>query len=211
MNATRDPRASPEARLVAGLAALKLDPALAQSLLRYLGELVLWNKAYNLTSVRDPAEMVTRHLLDSLAVLPHVRGRVIDVGSGAGLPGIPLALANPKLAVTLLDSNGKKTRFLRHTARQVPVLVEIAEARAESHEPIQRYDTVISRAFTTLRQFLEWTGGLGADDGRWLAMKGKLDAQELADVPPGFRVEQTIGLKVPGLDEERHLIIATRT
>lgn len=208
---TRDPRSSPEARLLAGLMGLKLDPQLAQPLLRYLGELVLWNKTYNLTSVRDPAEMVTRHLLDSLAVLPHVRGRVVDVGSGPGLPGIPLALANPKLAVTVLDSNGKKTRFLRHAARQVPVLVEVVEARAEAHEPIQRYDTVISRAFTTLRQFLEWTGPLGADDGRWLAMKGKLDAQELADVPPGFRVEQTIGLKVPGLDEDRHLIIATRT
>ena len=207
----RDPRASPEARLIAGLAALKLDPALAGPLLKYLGELVLWNKAYNLTSVREPADMVTRHLLDSLAVLPYARGRVLDVGSGAGLPGIPLALANAALAVTVLDSNGKKARFLRHAARQIPVLVEVVEARAEAYSPVQRFDTVVSRAFASLRGFLETTEPLGADDGRWLAMKGKLDRQELADVPPGFRVEQEIQLKVPGLDEERHLIIATRS
>ena len=207
----RDPRASSEARLIAGLAALKLDPALAGPLLRYLGELVLWNKAYNLTSVREPAEMVTRHLLDSLAVLPYARGRVLDVGSGAGLPGIPLALANAALAVTVLDSNGKKARFLRHAARQIPVLVEVVEARAEAYSPVQRFDTVVSRAFASFREFLETTEPLGADDGRWLAMKGKLDRQELADVPPGFRVEQEIQLKVPGLDEERHLIIATRS
>lgn len=209
---TRSPKDSPEARLLAGLVALKLDPALAGPLLKYLGELVLWNKAYNLTAVREPAEMVTRHLLDSLAVLPHVEGRVADVGAGAGLPGIPLALANGALNVTLLDSNGKKARFLRHVQRTLPLTnVEIVEARAEAFEPPARYDTVISRAFASLRQFLEATARLGADHGRWLAMKGKLDRQELADVPPGFRVGQEIQLKVPGLDEERHLIIATRS
>lgn len=188
--------------------ALRLDGALAAPLLRYLGELVLWNKAYNLTAVRDPAEMVTRHLLDSLAVLPHARGRVVDVGSGAGLPGIPLALANPALHVTLLDSNGKKARFLRHAQRQVPVTnAEVVEARAEAFRPPARFDTIVSRAFAALGDFLRTTAELAAPDGRWLAMKGKLDAKELADVPPGFRVEQEIQLQVPGLDEERHLII----
>ena len=208
----KDARASPEARLLAGLVALRLDPALAAPLLKYLGELVLWNKAYSLTAVRDPAEMVTRHLLDSLVVLPHVEGRTCDVGAGAGLPGIPLALANAALNVTLLDSNGKKARFLRHVQRVLPLTnVEIVEARAEAFQPPARYDTVITRAFGALGEFLESTARLGAEHGRWLAMKGKLDRKELADVPPGFRVEQEIQLKVPGLDEERHLIIVSHT
>jgi 16S rRNA (guanine527-N7)-methyltransferase len=208
----KDPRSSPEGRLLAGLLALKLDPALAAPLLKYLGELVLWNKAYNLTSIRDPAEMVTRHVLDSLATLPHVEGRVVDVGSGAGLPGVPLALANSALNVTLLDSNGKKARFLRHVQRTIPLTnVEVVEARAEAFQPPARFDTVISRAFGSQREFLEATAGLGGGNGRWLAMKGKLDRQELADVPPGFRVEQEIQLKVPGLDEDRHLIITTHS
>ncbi len=208
----RDPKSSPEARLLAGLMALKLDPALAAPLLKYLGELVIWNKVYNLTSVREPVEMVTRHLLDSLVVLPQVQGRTVDVGSGAGLPGIPLALANPALHVTLLDSGGKKARFLRHVQRSLPLTnVEVVEARSEAFAPPARFDTVITRAFGSLREFLEQTAALGADRGRWLAMKGKLDRKELAAVPPGFRIEQEIALKVPGLDEDRHLIIATRT
>jgi 16S rRNA (guanine527-N7)-methyltransferase len=206
----KSPRNSPEARLLAGLVGLRLDPALAGPLLRYLGELVLWNKAYNLTAVRDPADMVTRHLLDSLSVLPHVQGRVVDVGSGAGLPGIPLAIANPALNVTLLDSNGKKARFLRHAQRVLPLgNVEVVEARAEAWAPPARFDTVISRAFASLAQFLAATARLGAPDGRWLAMKGKLDRAELAAVPAGFRVERELPLQVPGLDEERHLIVVS--
>ncbi len=209
---SRSPKNSPEARLLAGLVALRLDPALATALLKYLGELVLWNKTYNLTSVRDPAEMVTRHLLDSLTLLPHVSGRVIDIGSGAGLPGIPLALATSALHVTLLDSGGKKARFLRHVQRaQSLVNVEVVEARAEAFKPAERFDCIVTRAFGSLREFLEITAHLGADRGRWLAMKGKLDRKELADVPAGFRVEQEIQLHVPGLDEQRHLIIAVKT
>jgi len=207
----KSPKNSPEARLLAGLVALKLDPALAAPLLKYLGELVSWNRAYSLTSVREPAEMVTRHLLDSLSILPHVEGRTCDVGSGAGLPGIPLALANPALHVSLLDSTGKKARFLRHAQRTLPLTnVEVIEARAERYVPPQRFDTVVTRAFGSLRDFLEATARLGAERARWLAMKGKLDRKELADVPPGFRVEQEIQLTVPGLDEERHLILVTR-
>ncbi|MGQ0585707.1 MAG: 16S rRNA (guanine(527)-N(7))-methyltransferase RsmG [Gammaproteobacteria bacterium] len=208
----KSPKNSPEGRLLAGLVALKLDLALAGPLLKYLGELVIWNKAYNLTAVREPVEMVTRHLLDSLVLLPHVEGRTVDVGSGAGLPGIPLALANSALHVTLLDSGGKKARFLRHAQRTLPLTnVEVVEARAEAFAPPARFDTVITRAFGSLRDFLEQTASLGADRGRWLAMKGKLDRKELADLPPGFRIEQEIALKVPGLDEDRHLIIVTRT
>jgi 16S rRNA (guanine527-N7)-methyltransferase len=213
------PRNSPEARLLAGLVALRLDPALAAPLLKYLGELVLWNKTYNLTSVRDPAEMVTRHLLDSLTLLPHVGAahgrdscRLIDIGSGAGLPGIPLALATSALHVTLLDSGGKKARFLRHVQRAMSLAnVEVAEARAEAFKPAQRFDCVVTRAFGSLREFFETTAHLGADRGRWLAMKGKLDRKELADVPAGFRIEQQVQLHVPGLDEQRHLIIAVKT
>lgn len=209
---TRSPKNSPEARLLAGLVALRLNPALAGPLLKYLGELVIWNKVYNLTSVRDPAEMVTRHLLDSLSILPHVKGRTVDVGSGAGLPGIPLAIANPALHVTLLDSGGKKARFLRHVERTLPLTnVEVVEARAEDFEPTARFDTIVTRAFGTLGEFLDVTARLGTEHGRWLSMKGKLDRKELARVPPGFRVEPEIQLQVPGLDEQRHLIIATKT
>lgn len=207
----KEVRASPEARLLAGLVTLKLDLALAGPLLKYLGELVAWNKAYNLTAVREPAEMVTRHLLDSLVVLRWVEGRVLDVGSGAGLPGIPLAMANSALNVTLLDSNGKKTRFLRHVQRALALTnVEIAEARAEAFEPPARYDTVLSRAFGSLHEFLKATARLGALHGRWLAMKGKLDAAEAKELPPGFEIVDTARLHVPGLAEERHLIVVSR-
>jgi 16S rRNA (guanine527-N7)-methyltransferase len=204
----RDARASPEGRLLAGLIALKLDPALAGPLLRYLGELVLWNKAYNLTAVRDPAEMVTRHLLDSLAVLPLAEGRVIDVGAGAGLPGVPLALAHPALNVTLLDSNGKKARFLRHVQRTVPLTnVEVVEARAEGFEPPARYDTVMTRAFGSLAEFCAAAARLCAPGGRLVAMKGKLDEKELAAIPAAVELKETRRLTVPGLDEDRHAVI----
>ena len=208
--AARNPKDSPEARLLAGLLALKLEPALAGPLLKYLGELVIWNKAYNLTAVREPAEMVTRHLLDSLSVLPFVSGRVLDAGSGAGLPGLPLAIAKPDVHVTLLDANGKKARFLRHAQRQLGLgNVDVVEERAEKHKPGTPYKGVISRAFASLREFLEATATLAGPDGQWLAMKGKLDPAELADVPPGFKIMQTPRLTVPGLAEDRHLVICS--
>ena len=198
---------NPEGRLLAGLVGLKLDPALAEPLLRYLGELVLWNKAYNLTAVRDPVEMVTRHLLDSLTVLPHVSGRVADIGTGAGLPGLPLAIANPALHVTLLDSGGKKTRFLRHVQRVMALPnVEVVEARAEAWTSAQPFDFVVSRAFGPLEDFLLNSAKFMGPHGRWLAMKGKLDAKELASLPAGYVLEETMALQVPGLHEDRHLL-----
>lgn len=199
--------------LTAGLAVLSLslpDDA-APRLLAYLDTLAKWNAAYNLTAVRQPRDMVTRHLLDSLAVLPRVRGPLVDVGSGAGLPGVPLAIARPDIAVTLLDSNGKRTRFLRHVVRSLPLAnATVAEARAEEHRPPAPYATVICRAVARLSDFLDLTRHLAAEDGQWLAMKGKLDPDELTEVPEDFRIVDAQPLTVPGLPEARHLVVVTR-
>ena len=206
------PKTSPEARLLAGLAAMKLDLALAEPLLAYLGQLVRWNSAYNLTSVRDPSEMITRHVLDSLVTLPFVRGlRLIDIGAGAGLPGIPLAMVKPELHVSLLDSNGKKARFLSHAQRTLGLKnVEVVEQRAEGYAPAERFSGVIARAFGSLGEFLGATSHLGTADGQWLAMKGKLDPKELKDIPPEFQIVEVKPLLVPGLNETRHLIVVSR-
>lgn len=208
--------AEPVALLDAGLRRLGLDAALAAPLQVYLAELEKWNAAYNLTAVRDPAEMVTRHLLDSLALLPAVGeiviSRLLDVGSGAGLPGIPLALARPDWQVAVLDSNGKKARFLRHAVRTLDLRnVEVIEARVEVHEPAQVYDAITSRAFSALGEFFSLTVPLLARGGHWLAMKGRLDDNELADLPPFVSAPRAVRLQVPGLHEDRHLVIATRS
>ena len=198
------------ARLTQGLNQLGLaQPELAPRLLTYLDELERWNSAYNLTAVRDKNEMVTRHLLDSLTVLPYVDGRVLDVGSGAGLPGIPLALANPDLQVTLLDSNGKKARFMRQAKRVLKLPnVEIVQSRVENYQPAQTFDRVISRAFARLPDFLKLCARLVSLEGSLLAMKGRLDPEEMSDVPPEVKLIETKKLSVPGLKEDRHLVIA---
>lgn len=208
--------AEPQARLDAGLRELGLDAALAAPLMLYLAELEKWNAAYNLTSVRDPAEMVTRHLLDSLALLPALDGlsitRLLDVGSGAGLPGIPLALARPQWQVALLDSNGKKARFLRHAVRVLGLgNAEVIESRVESHEPEEPYDAITSRAFSALAEFCALTRPLLADGGHWLAMKGRVDDNEMAALPPFVSAPRVIRLAVPGLSEARHVVIAACT
>lgn len=197
--------------LDAGLRQLGLDLQLQSPLLDYLSLLTKWNRAYNLSAVREPLEMVTRHLLDSLVVLPWIDGaRLLDVGSGAGLPGIPLALARPDLQVVLLDSNGKKTRFLQQAKLELGLAnVEVVNERVESYRPSQPFDIVISRAFSELSEFLRLTDHLLAPTGRWLAMKGRLDENELAEISPD-RVKLH-PLRVPGLDAERHLIEITRT
>ncbi len=203
-------RAVPERLLAQGLAGLGLDgPPLAARLLEFLGELGKWNRAYNLTAIRDPAEMVTKHLLDSLAILPLVLGRVLDVGAGAGLPAVPLALADATLHVTALDSNGKKARFLREAVRTLPLPnVRVAQVRAQ--ELTGTFDCITARAFAALGEMLEWGGHALAPDGVWLASKGRVQEAELAQVPPGFRVVAVHRLAVPGLDAERHLVeIAT--
>jgi len=154
--------------------------------------------------------MVTRHLLDSLAILPHVSGATLaDLGSGAGLPGIPLAIAAPARETLLVDSNGKKARFLREAVRKLALAnARVAESRVENVEGT--FDCITARAFASLGDMLAWGGHLLARDGCWLALKGRFPDDELADVPDAFEIERTVELNVPGLDAERHLVILKR-
>lgn len=199
-------------RLDDGLAALDLDlsDAVRDRLIAYVELLARWNAAYNLTAVRDPGEMVARHLLDSLAIAPYVSGTTLaDLGSGAGLPGIPLALVAPERQVTLVDSNGKKARFLREAVRALKLAnVRVIEGRVQ--DVPGQFDCVTARAFATLADMLNWAGGLLADGGNWLAMKGKVDEAEIAAVPAGFRVERIVTLQVPATVGERHLIVVRK-
>jgi 16S rRNA (guanine527-N7)-methyltransferase len=183
----------------------------AQSkLLDYLALLHKWNKVYNLTAIRDPQRRVSNHLLDSLAVTPHLwPGRWLDVGCGAGLPGVVLAIARPDWQFTLLDSNSKKTSFVQQVIIELGLPnASVHCARAEEWQPPERFDGIISRAFAELGDFLHSTRHLVAEHGRWAAMKGS-PKQELAGVPGGCRVEQVISLQVPGLHAARSLVIAT--
>jgi 16S rRNA (guanine527-N7)-methyltransferase len=206
-------RASLLRQLDDGIAALGQDlPGAARArLIDYLELLLRWNAAYNLTAVRDPHAMVTRHLLDSLAVAPYVRGATLaDIGSGAGLPGLVLAIAAPQRRVTLIDTNGKKCRFQREAVRVLELdNVEVLHARVEDLEGT--YDCIVARAFATLADMLALGGHLLAPDGRWLAMKGRRPDDELDRLPPGFRLESEHALKVPGLDAERHLLVLARS
>ena len=188
---------------------VRLDGRQERLLLAYLELLSKWNKAYNLTAVRDPGDMVSRHLLDSLSVLPRLRGRrVADVGSGPGLPGIPLAIADPHLQVTLLDSNGKKTRFATHAVGRLGLdNVTVVKSRVEDYADEVGFDTVISRAFASVSDFVRLAGHLCGRKGCMMAMKGRLDPEELANVPPGWRIAETHEITVPGVDAHRHLIV----
>ena len=205
-------RAALQARLEQGIAAMGLSlPAGAVArLLDYQALLERWNAAYNLTAIRDPAEMVTRHLLDSLAILPHVTGTTLaDLGTGPGLPGIVLAIAAPERQILLVDSNGKKVRFLREAIRTLQLNgVRAMQARVEEVEG--QYDCITARAFASLADMLGWGGHLLAPHGRWLAMKGKPPTEELPGVPAGFAVASIHALTVPGLDAERHLVVLRR-
>jgi len=200
--------------LDAGLRALGLDPALAAPLLAYLALLLRWNGTYNLTAVRDPREMVTRHLLDSLAMVAHVEGlaTLADLGTGPGLPGIPLAIALPELRVTLVESNGKKARFLREAVRQLKLSnAEVAESRIEALDRPGGFDAITARALATLPDILSVGGHLPkADGGRLLAMKGIHPVDEIAALPAGWRLVAVTPLTVPGLDAERHLVVIER-
>lgn len=199
--------------LEAGLASLGLPAQpLAARLLDYLALLDRWNRTYNLTAIRDPREMLSKHLLDSLSMWPHVRdGKLADLGTGPGLPGIPLALARPGLQVTLVESNGKKTRFLREVVRQLGLAnVRVLESRAEAVDEPGAYDQITARAMDTLAGILAVGGHLLAPGGRLLAMKGQRPDAEIAALPPGWRVETVQPLAVPGLEGDRHLVTVTR-
>jgi 16S rRNA (guanine527-N7)-methyltransferase len=188
---------------------LALPEKTRQTLLDYLALIQKWNKVYNLTAIREPETMLSHHLLDSLAVVPHVAAAhtLIDVGSGAGLPGIPLALALPQLQVTLLESNHKKAAFLRQSAIELGLdRVEVVCERAEVWQPPSPFDVVISRAFSALPEFLAAAGQLCAKDGTIIAMKGVHPYEELAQIGGGYQLRNVLPLAVPGLAAERHLV-----
>ena len=183
-------------------------PEAAATLARYVELLARWNQAFNLTAVRDPVEMVPRHIRDSAVLAPFVtRGPVIDVGTGAGLPGIVLAVLRPEIEFTLLDSNGKKTRFCRQAVAELGLKnVAVTQARDEDYRPVERFVTVVSRAFASLADFVSGTRHLLTDGGAFLAMKGAYPHDELSDLPAGVRVVAVHPLHVPGLAAERHVV-----
>ena len=197
--------------LADGLARLNLTLPLEtqQKLLDYVALVQKWNKVYNLTGVREAAKMLTHHLLDSLAVAPHVATAktILDVGSGAGLPGIPLALALPHAHVTLLDSNHKKTAFLNQAVIELVLSnAEVICERVEKYQSKQLFNVVVSRAFSDLPEFVKLAGRLVASGGTLLAMKGVCPADEIAQLKAGFKLSSVTPLKVPGVDAERHLV-----
>lgn len=197
-----------------GLADMKLslDESQQQQLLAFLALLNKWNKAYNLTAVRDEQVMVSRQLLDSLSLLPWITtDHLLDVGAGGGLPGIPLAIVFPDKHFTLLDSNGKKTRFLNQCVLELGLKnVDVIHGRAEDCQPDQPFTQVSSRAFTALDNLVSWCGQLLADEGEFLAMKGQYPDDEVAALPAGWQVSSSHSLKVPGAGGERHLLVVTR-
>ena len=212
MNLSRS-RAPDLARSIAdGLAALGLDDAPADRLAAFLKLLSRWNKAYNLTAVRDPAEMVVRHIIDSAAVLPWIAGpRVLDAGTGAGFPGVPIALLDPATEVELLDASAKKTRFLVQAAAELGLTnVSVRHGRLETYQPRSPFDTVVSRALTALDDFVALSGHLIHPGGRLVAMKGKRPDEELAALRPGWGCRVS-AVTVPGLAAERHVVVMCPT
>lgn len=191
---------------------LDLDASTRDRLIHYVRLLERWNRAYNLTGVRDPVEMVPRHLLDSLAVLPHLRGEhCLDVGSGAGVPGLVLATAGPAISWVLLDSSAKKCRFLTHARIELELdNVRIEHIRVEDFHPATRFSTIISRALSNLAEFVAGTGHLLAPGGRLVAMKGRNPAHELSALGRYAEQAEVVPVRLPGLEDgSRHLVIVT--
>jgi 16S rRNA (guanine527-N7)-methyltransferase len=201
-------------QLSQGLAAMdmRLDDQQQQRLLDFLALLNKWNRAYNLTAVREPGEMVSRQLLDSLSIASFINtDHLLDVGAGGGLPGIPLAIAFPERRFTLLDSNSKKTRFLTQSVLELGLdNVEVFHGRAEQYQPGKRFTQISSRAFTALDNLVNWCGHLLADDGQFLAMKGQFPDDEVAALPAPWQVQSSIPLQVPSTTGDRHLLLVGR-
>ena len=181
-------------------------------LLQYLALLEKWNQVYNLTAIRDGEKMVSGHLLDCLAVIPYVTGtRVLDVGSGAGFPGIPIALARPDIQVALLDSSHKKAAFLRQALAELRLKnATVVCERVEAWHPAEKFDCIISRAFAEIAEFIALTKHLLAPGGVLAAMKGVYPFEEIERLPPDFRLRQVHAFAVPGLEAERHLVLIER-
>ncbi len=187
---------------------IALDSRGGEMLLRLVDELELGNAQFNLTAIRDRPGMLRKHVLDSLSLQPYLRGsRVADIGTGAGFPGLPLAIVNPQRSFTLVEGTGKKARFVEQTALALGCdNVQVVHSRAESYRPFELFDTVVARALSSLADFAAYAGHLCAPDGRLLAMKGKRPEEEISSLPKSFRVLAVHRLKVPGLDDERHLV-----
>ncbi len=186
----------------------EVKPEQQQKLLDYLAALQKWNKAFNLTAVRDPQEMLTHHLMDCLAIAPYfAEGSLLDVGTGAGFPGIVLAIIYPEKAITLVDCNSKKVRFLRQVVHELGLTcVQPVHGRVEAVDPKEKFQIITSRAFASLQDMVKLTAHLLADEGKYLAMKGVQPDQEMQSIDEQFLVEQVIPLSVPGLPAQRHLI-----
>ena len=203
-----------EPALTAGCHALgiSLSASQAHGQIALLAELVEWNGRFNLTSITEPEEMLRKHLLDSLSVLPHLRGsRVADVGTGAGFPGLPLAICAPERQFTLIDSTTKKCRFVEHAAAALELdNVTVVNMRAEAWRPPVAFDTVLARALSSVADFIGYAGHLCAAGGRMLAMKGRAPHAELEALPRGWRIVAVHRLEIPGLDAERHLVEIAR-
>jgi 16S rRNA (guanine527-N7)-methyltransferase len=190
-----------------------LTPAQSAPLVRLLDELDDWNQRMNLTAIRERSQQITKHLLDSLTVQSFLRGtRVLDVGTGAGFPGLPLAIVNPDIHFTLLDATGKKLKFIEHVKGLLNLPnVETVHTRAEDYRPKERFDVVVSRAVGPVDTFVKWSGHLCVGGGRLLAMKGREPTHELEHLPSGWKLAAIHRLNVPGLDEERHLVEICRS
>lgn len=192
---------------------LSLSEQQVEQLLGYLALLAKWNGVYNLTAVRDPVQMVTQHLLDSLAAVPAFAGakRVLDVGAGGGLPGMVLAIARPDVQVTMIDTVQKKTAFLTQAKAELGLTnVQILAGRVEQLQDTTRFDVITSRAFAELCDFVTWSGHLLATGGRFIALKGVRPDEEIARLPAGWKVASVEPLDVPGLQAERHLVFIER-
>ncbi len=202
------------ARLASGAAELgvELDEAAQQVLMSYLALLKRWNKVYNLTAIKGDDNMLIRHLLDSLSVVSALQGgSIIDIGSGAGLPGVPVAIARPDMHVTLLDSNAKRCRFLRQVQAQLKLTnLSIVQKRVEEYQSVEKFDNLLSRAFSSLQVFISSSAHLLAEGGQFIAMKGAWPGDETVQLENAYRINEVVKINVPGLPEQRHLVICQK-